>query len=305
MLVLFGVAAALAGLTGMGATRPANRTALITFAVVGSPPGGLCVVRPDGSRRLRLTRGDDRTPSWSPDGRYVAFSRRLGERSLIHVADARGQTVRRFGRGPVNDDPAWSPDGQSIAYSAGVGRSSRIVVASASGEVVHELHTRGGFASRPAWSPDSKRIAYVQQPDSDVANEGAPSRILVASADGSSQRVLVGSAGDPAWRPGGAEIAYIAYGSRFAESGSVVVADADGRNPRRVTDARRFHSRPAWSPGGKLLAFARGSRAGSTIVVAARDGSGERVAVKSSSYGAVDPAWRPRAVLPATMRVAC
>jgi TolB protein len=76
------------------------------------------VVRPDGSglRRLTHRRGGAATPTWSPDGRQIAF--------ISSAADGPGHVfVKRLGGGVRKlthgrdqwADPTWSPDGRFIA----------------------------------------------------------------------------------------------------------------------------------------------------------------------------------------------
>lgn len=296
---------------GAAPARPTASPALLTYAVsfgTGPQRGGLCLARPDGSEREWLTRGfEDWAPSWSPDGRYVAFSRNLpAERaSRIVVADSSGRVIRQFGSGASNTDPTWSPDGQRIAYSADRGGSSRIVVASALGQVIVELRTQSTYATRPTWSPDGKWIAYVERPDTDMQDEAGPRWIVVIGADGSGRRIFAKGAGDPAWSPDGSEIAFVLYASRWPQTGDIAVASVDGRNQRRLRQTPMPEARPAWSPDGKLLAFTRGSESESAIVVSRPDGTDERVVVRSPTYGAFDPAWRPAAALPAAPRQAC
>lgn len=299
LLALCGIGASLA-VTGATDTQSARPPSLLTYAVESS--GSLCLARADGSRRVRLTGGKDQAPSWSPSGRRVVFSRQVGTASRILVADTRGRVVRGLTQAGVFADPAWSPDGKRIAYVSREGRS-RIVIVTTAGRALGEiLAAPTGFISRPVWAPDSRRVAFAEDVAMESGRSGT-SRIVVANADGTGRRVLVGQASDPAWSPRGSKIAYVGYPSRLSETGSIVVANADGSGAHHITAATAPESRPAWSPGGRLIAFMRVTGGKSTIVVA--DGGRERVAVGARGYGAVDPAWRPAVLLPKAKRPAC
>jgi Tol biopolymer transport system component len=70
----------------------------------------LFVLSPDGSRR-RLTRRGGTDPSWSPRGRWIAFTR-AGQ---IWVVRSRGGRARQLTK-KGGERPAWSPDGRQIAF---------------------------------------------------------------------------------------------------------------------------------------------------------------------------------------------
>jgi Tol biopolymer transport system component len=301
LLALCGLATSIA-VPAAADTQSARPPSLLTYAVESS--GSLCLARADGTHRLRLIRGKNRAPSWSPNGRSVVFSRQVGTASRILVADTRGRVVRGLTQTGAFADPTWSSDGKRIAYVSREGRS-RIVIAGSAGRVLGELFAApAAFISRPAWAPDGRRIAYAEEIQTEQGTAGT-SRIVVVNADGSGRRVFVGQASDPAWSPNGSKIAYVAYSSRLSETGSIVVANADGSGARHITAAGGPESRPAWSPNGQQIAFTRTAAGKSTIVVARADGSSERVVVGARGYGAVDPAWRPAVLLANARRRAC
>jgi Tol biopolymer transport system component len=83
-----------------------------------SPNGELYVVDADGGglRRLTRSRADDEHPTWSPDGRRIAFASgftlpRQGHRPWLMAMPAAGGKAVRIGRFAGVLDPAWSPAG--------------------------------------------------------------------------------------------------------------------------------------------------------------------------------------------------
>ena len=96
---------------------PRVRLSSLTGRVAFSHRGDIWIARPDGShsRRLTRTRGPQDDPTWSPDGRTVAYrdARRgmnLGDE--IYAIDADGSNARNLTRTPFNEwSPAWSPTG--------------------------------------------------------------------------------------------------------------------------------------------------------------------------------------------------
>jgi TolB protein len=81
-----------------------------------TPNGELYVVRGDGSglRRLTASTADDGHPTWSPDGRRIAFSSGYelagnGHAPWLMVVSARGGKAKRITRLAGVHDPAWSP----------------------------------------------------------------------------------------------------------------------------------------------------------------------------------------------------
>ena len=97
----------------------------------GWPTSEIYVMNADGRNQRRLTnnRADDWSPSWSPDGRRIAFiSERDGHAhprvpgwftSEIYVMDADGGNQQNLTNHPSDDrSPSWSPDGTRIVFES-------------------------------------------------------------------------------------------------------------------------------------------------------------------------------------------
>lgn len=75
------------------------------------------VVRPDGTGRRSLTgiRGEKEFyPSWSPDGKQIAFVSDMSGRDQVYVMNVDGTGRRQLTRVGANSEPAWSADGRYV-----------------------------------------------------------------------------------------------------------------------------------------------------------------------------------------------
>jgi Tol biopolymer transport system component len=108
------------------------------------------VISPDTKRLRPLTSFAADHPSWSPDGRQLAFDngRRIG------IVDANGKHVKFLTKSKQWDtDPAWSPDGRTIAFTRSPTEDSAkhdIWVMTAAGADQRLLLKNG---REPAWRP--------------------------------------------------------------------------------------------------------------------------------------------------------
>jgi Tol biopolymer transport system component len=145
---------------------------------------GLKVSRIDGTRKRRLTRGDDTEPAWSPRGGLIAFVRPYGRergcalQQALYTVPANGGRVRpllrpRFLCAAITG-PDWAPRGDRLVLSLSQAldemgpddpdRSTDALAAAQRGINVVALDGSRRrvlpFGSMPNWSPDGREVAF-------------------------------------------------------------------------------------------------------------------------------------------------
>ena len=277
---------------GVASGAAANPNELPTLAYATDGVGGSLDVHvlPSGAEPRRLTGSplDEFSPSWSSDGRTIAYrvNPRRSDVGDIWVMRVDGRSKRNLTRTPrvAEWSPAWSPDGRRIAYFSSLGMD--VWIMRADGTRRRNLTRRAGLDEYPSWSRDGRRLAFGSHRDGQF-------EIYAMRADGSRQVNLTRNAAHdqwPAWSPDGQSIAFM---SERDGSPDVFVMEPDGSNQRNVTGTPELEeSHPAWLPDGRLTFTRHGETGPIEVWAVGVDGRGaQRLDL------AVEPvfvyAWKP------------
>src|SRR6266487_1101100 len=209
-------------------------TGHIAFAATGND-WDIFVMQADGSGRRQLTYdpGPQFDPSWSPDGKRIAYrDSRFGinHNDEISMMNADGSDQINLTHNPANEwSPAWSPDGNKIAFASSRDGNYEIYVMNADGSNQTRLTNNPAYDMYPAWSPDGQFIAFDTQRDYYPPKDqgaGEEFEIHVMKADGTCDTRLTTNAVEdrfPAWSSDGTRLAW-------EQEGQVAVMYANGTN---------------------------------------------------------------------------
>jgi Tol biopolymer transport system component len=133
----------------------------------------------------------DTGPSWSPDGRTIAFESSrdqalTGNGWSLFSVDVRRRRVDRIIPASLNNDlePNWSPDGSKLTFVRTFGFPDyRIYTVNRDGSGEQEILGDFTAAESPVWSPDGSEILY----------QGYLGGLFIVNADGSNPHQIVSS----------------------------------------------------------------------------------------------------------------
>jgi Tol biopolymer transport system component len=217
----------------------------------------------ESGTRLTSWTIEELAASASPDGAWVVMSVRdtIALTHLWRVPATGGVPLTRMTHGPYADlHPHWWGTGtaQEIAFATTRGGTGyQIATVKPNGTLLStqfQLVTGPGFEDlHPCFSPDGERIVFS-------SNRAGGRQLFSVTRNGSggwnTPVQLTSGGGDktnPAYSPSGLSVAY-----QRANGGDVElwIADADGGNPRMVTDGSgSYDAEPSWSPATSQIAF--------------------------------------------------
>ena len=317
-LLSLGLAATLATLAIAPAlaTYPGGTNGRIAIGVRANGAANIWTMRPDGSGMRQLTFGPNfkLCPSYSPDGRTIAYCATAGDAFEIWTMKQNGTKQRQLTHlGGFATFPDFSPDASKIAFGGTEGTDPNGEIYTVDAHTGGSLHALtscaafgpGCFNDTPVWSPDGRKIAFTHADDGNddgVTNE----QVWVMDADGSHAHPLTSGPAPkdqvPDWSPDGSKIVY-ASGSGYSEG--IWVMDADGSHQHQLAGcvqpapdpcATGSTWGPTWSPDGRKIVYLRDLNGlgipDRPVYVMNADGSGQH-RITSAPITPGVPAWQP------------
>jgi TolB protein len=267
-----------------------TRIAYITATGTGKATRyALMVADSDGFNPQTVVRSAEPllSPSWSPDGRRLAYVSFEGGNSAIYLQDiSTGAREKIASFRGINGAPSFSPDGRQLALTLSRSGNPEIYVMDLGSRQLRQLTTSSSIDTEPTWSADGSTIYFTSD------RGGRPQIYRVSAAGGSATRVtfegnynatasvsydgkkiavvqgsgnnyrialMDSSLGGARWSslsPGSLDespsfapnAAMVLYAAREGGRGVLYAVSADARVRQRLVVANADVREPAWSP---------------------------------------------------------
>ena len=195
--------------------------------------------------------GEERHPSFSPDGNQVAFSWNGEKRDNfdIYVKLLDSPNALRLTTDPAEDRwPAWSPDGRRITFV----RDSAVYTVPAIGGPEQKVTASAGN-SAAAWHPDSRHLVFTQR------LEGKSTALWIVPVGGGEPKVLTSppQRNDdrlPAVSPDGRWLAFVR--STSGSLADLLIQPMEGGPEKLLVHGKALeNNRPVWMANSRELIF--------------------------------------------------
>jgi hypothetical protein len=212
-------------------------------------------------------------PTWSPDGKRIAYYAHDGNNYEIYTIPVTGGTPINVTNNKTNDyEPAWSPDGTRIAYSHWDGHDGEIATISSAGGQPTYLTKTDSSEENPDWSPNGRKIVYNNldwegqghpfddHDDSDIyevlATGGKPKALTDTSLSRWERVFGCGGYGgcdlwaeweqEPAYSPDGTKIVFYKPDYAAEAEGEIYTMPSTGGKYTKLTNNSEWDDKPDW-----------------------------------------------------------
>ena len=226
------------------------------------------------------------SPSWSPDGKRLAYVSFEGKNSAIFVQDIKtGKRDEVAAHRGINSAPAWSPDGSRLAMTLSKDGNTEIYIMDLASRSLQRITRNKAIDTEPNWSSDGKKLAFT-------SDRGGSPQIYEVNVLGNSKAKRLTFEGTYNARP-----RYSSDGNFLTmvtgEKGVYRIAILDLRSGYfDILTRARLDESPSFAPNDHMIIYTTSGARGTTLAAVSADGQvHQRLELQDGEVR--EPAWGP------------
>lgn len=228
------------------------------------------------------------SPSWSPDGRrlaYVSFERGNSSIYLHELTTGQRELLSSF-KG-INGAPAFSPDGSRLALTLSRTGNPEIYVMDMATKALTQLTNHWSIDTEPVWMPGGQSLLFT-------SDRGGKPQIYMVSVDGGPAERVTAKGDYNARASVSADGKKIAMAQGSGNVYRIAVLDRTFGNPGQLTmlSPGTLDESPSFAPNGSMVIYAsRDGRRGVLYAVSSDARVRQRLVLADGDVR--EPAWSP------------
>jgi dipeptidyl aminopeptidase/acylaminoacyl peptidase len=224
--------------------------------------GNIWILSTSGGQPIQVTQGGrDSSPSWSPDGKTLAFLSARDGTSQVYLLSMEGGEAKKLTKLSTGADLFhWSPDGKTIAFTSAVYVDCKDDPCDArrdeekeKSKVKARIYDHLLYRHWDHWSEGKRSHLFVMPADGSAA-----ARDLTPGADYDVPPDERSTSADFNFSPDSREICFTAVTDKVeatSTNGDLFVVQVAGGESKRITTQQGFDGNPVYSPDGHAIAY--------------------------------------------------